>query len=312
MSVRRPFAAALTLALALALTGCATAADTASTSGATYAEDQGAPPSAARDTGGIDADTEGQKGDASGTVALDRSIVVVAATTVRVDDVAAATDRLGTLIAGAGGRIETQQVTRGGGKSEIPCIDGADCYVPVPGYAGSTTTVRVDPAAVDGLLRGAAALGTVESGSRSSSDVTAEVADVDARVSSAEASLARVRTLLARAETISDVVALESELARRQADLEALQARQRVLADQTAEATVTIALVERDAPLADESATGFVAGLRTGWDAFTSAMVVGLTALGAVLPFAVLAALVALAVWLAVRRTRRQSPAPSA
>ena len=49
--------------------------------------------------------------------------------------------------------------------------------------------------------------------------------------SPAEASLARVRALLARAETISDVVALEGELARRQSDLEALQARQRVLDD---------------------------------------------------------------------------------
>jgi hypothetical protein len=138
------------------------------------------------------------------------------------------------------------------------------------------------------------------------------VADVDARLRSAEASLARVRALLTRAESIADVVALEGELARRQADLEALQARQRVLDDQTAQATVTVALVERDATIPGDEDSGFLAGLSAGWDAFASATVVGLTVLGAVLPFAAFAAVIGLAVWVVVRRSRRHAPGPSA
>ncbi len=313
MTVRRTLLAAAVLVPALVLTGCAAGADSASSSGASSAP-LGLPETASgADLGIPEAEGGTRSQDAPGTVALDRSVVVVAATTVRVEDVTVATDRVGALVAGAGGRIETQQVSRGGGGPaplEGYCPDGSDCPAVAPGYAVSTTTVRLDNVAVDGFLRDVAALGEALTGSRSSTDVSAEVADVDARLRSAEASLARVRALLARAETISDVVALEGELARRQADLEALQARQRVLDDQTAQATVTVTLVEQDVVVAPEESTGFLAGLRLGWDAFTSAMVVGLTAVGAVLPFALLGALLALAVWLVVRRTRRSRPAP--
>ena len=54
--------------------------------------------------------------------------------------------------------------------------------------------------------------------------------------------------------------------------------------------------------------TGFVAGLSNGWDAFQGATTGLLTAVGALLPFAILAALVGvpLRTWL----RRRQSPAP--
>jgi hypothetical protein len=324
MRTRRSLVASAALVLGLTLAGCASSSDSAGSAGPATVE-QPAPPgdtgygsSAGDGTGSAPTVEDARGADAPGSVALDRSIVVVASTTVRVDDVASATDRLSTLVAGAGGRIEAQQVARGGGAPlDTPCIGdvegvgGVGCVPPVTGYAASTTTVRLDNTEVDAFLRATAALGTVESGSRSSTDVSAEVADVDARVSSAEASLARVRALLARAETIADIVALEGELARRQADLEALQARQRVLADQTAQATVTVALVERDAVLTEEPSTGFLAGLRAGWDAFAAATVGGLTVLGAVLPFAVLAALIAFLVWLVVRRSRRHTPAPT-
>jgi hypothetical protein len=313
MPVRRTLVATAVLALGLALAGCS--ASSSDSAGSASGPVQGAAPPAAApeaDGGTLGSESGDRSGDASGSVALDRSIVVIASTTVRVDDVTSATDRLTTLVAGAGGRIESQQVSRGGGPVDGICVDGTDCApVPAPGYAASTTTVRLPTTEVDTFLRSTAGLGTVESGTRSSTDVSAEVADVDARLRSAEASLARVRALLTRAESIADVVALEGELARRQADLEALQARQRVLDDQTAQATVTVALVERDATIPGDEDSGFLAGLSAGWDAFASATVVGLTVLGAVLPFAAFAAVIGLAVWVVVRRSRRHAPAPT-
>jgi hypothetical protein len=58
--------------------------------------------------------------------------------------------------------------------------------------------------------------------------------------------------------------------------------------------------------------TGFLAGLRNGWAAFTGSVSVLLTVLGAVLPFAVLAAVIGVPVWLWLRRRRasRQDPQP--
>ena len=61
---------------------------------------------------------------------------------------------------------------------------------------------------------------------------------------------------MSKATTIGDIVALEAELSRRQADLEALQARQRTLADQTAQATVTVRLYDADAPAPVQEQTG--------------------------------------------------------
>jgi hypothetical protein len=132
---------------------------------------------------------------------------------------------------------------------------------------------------------------------------------VASRVRNAQASVARIRALLSRATKLSDVVLLESEMATRQADLEALQARQRVLADQTALATLTVDLHAEGTAGPTEPDTGFLAGLAAGWDAFTGAAVVGLTALGALTPFLAIALLVLL-VLLAVLRRRRSVPAP--
>ena len=149
-------------------------------------------------------------------------------------------------------------------------------------------------------------MGTVEASARTSDDVTADVADVAARVANARASLARVRALMDRATTVGDVVALEGEMSKRQSDLEALEARQRTLADQSAQATVTVTLLSTDAPApVSESDTGFLAGLRTGWNAFTSALTASLTLIGAAVPFLVVLIPLALIARWGLRRSRR-------
>ena len=57
---------------------------------------------------------------------------------------------------------------------------------------------------------------------------------------------------------------------------------------------------------------GFLTGLRHGWTALTDTVVVGLTALGAVLPFAVLLAAVGLPLWWWARRRAGTGPAAPA
>jgi hypothetical protein len=235
---------------------------------------------------------------------------------VRVTDVARSTADLGAVATAHHATIASQSTSSGIAPDPIPYPTASDGSVVCPStgcptsYASSTTTLRVDNAEVDALLADVARLGTVEATTRTSDDVTADVADIDARVRNAQASLARVRALMTRATSIGDVVALEGELSKRQADLEALEARQRALADQTAQATVTVRLVSSGAPApapADE--TGFLAGLRAGWAAFTDFLSGTLTVVGALVPFLLVLVPAGLVAWAVVRRRR---PAPAA
>ena len=78
-------------------------------------------------------------------------------------------------------------------------------------------------------------------------DVTEETVDLDARITTQRARVESARRLLARASSIGDLVSLENELGRREADLASLEAKKRRLADLTALSTITVTLVGPDA-----------------------------------------------------------------
>ena len=319
--VRRSAVAVAAIALsALALTGCA---GTSSSSSAGSSEmPVGAP---AQDGSTDSAAKAGFSGTGTGTtsgevgaplaVTADRSIVVRADLSVRVDNVARSTSSLATVAAAHAATVASQSTSSGKGPVPVDYGKNPDGSQTCPttgcptDYASSTTVLRVDNRDADALIKDVSALGTVEASTRTSDDVTADVADVAARVRNAEASLARVRLLMERAVTVGDVVALEGEMSKREADLEALQARQRTLADQTAQATVTVRLVASDAPVVNESSTGFLAGLKTGWDGFTGAVAVALTVVGALVPWLIVLVPFALILGYVLRRRQTQHAA---
>jgi uncharacterized membrane protein len=175
----------------------------------------------------------------------------------------------------------------------------------------STITLRVPEPKLDDALTRIATVGRERQRSTSTEDVTATIADLDSRVESQTRSVARVRDLLARAKTLPDVVLLESELARREADLESVQARQRALADKALLATVTVVLRRpvAGADTADEA--GFLAGLGAGWTALKAGTTAVLTVLGAVLPLAVALGLIGVPAALIRRRYQAYTAAPT-
>ncbi len=139
-------------------------------------------------------------------------------------------------------------------------------------------------------------------------------------VSSQQASVARVRDMMGKASSLSDVVMLESELSRRQSDLESLLAQQTALKDQTSMGTITLEVSEPaakpEAVEKKEKEPTFLGALAGGWDVFTKIVRYLTVAVGALLPFALTAALVALVVRL--YRSRRparpkngRAPAPA-
>jgi hypothetical protein len=190
-------------------------------------------------------------------------------------------------------------------------------------YAQATMVLKVPPEQLTAVLTQLSKLGIEHGRRESTQDVTARVADVRSRVDSAQQEIARLRVLYGHASKISDVIRIESELAQREGNLESLQAQQRALAAETTTATVTLTLtspppikkkVEKPVKHKQHHDSGFLAGLKGGWHAFTGGLSVLATVIGAVLPFAIvliLLALLARLLWPRFGPRLRRTPAPA-
>ena len=180
----------------------------------------------------------------------------------------------------------------------------------------SRMVLRVPVDDFDEVMDALAGMDTLASTTTSSEDVTTQLIDVEARIKVQTASVARVRQLLARAQSIRDIMAIEAEIANRQAQLDSLSQQQAYLADQTSMATVKVNVERKPDPKKavpkDDDDSGFLTGLAAGWNGLKSTVVAVATVVGAVLPFAGVALLLGVPVWLLVRRMRRTpaSPAP--
>ncbi len=179
----------------------------------------------------------------------------------------------------------------------------------------SRLVIRVPSQFFDEVMTELGGVAELRSAKRTSEDVTTQVIDIGVRVRAQEKSLERIELLLARAQSLRDIIAIESELTRRQAELDSLKAQQAYLADQTSLSTISVFLerTEKAAPVEKHEA-GFLAGLERGWDALGRAATVLATGLGAVLPFMVVLLLLGVPTWLLVRsllRRRQSDPLPA-
>jgi hypothetical protein len=295
MSVMRSpgrFAAAAVLGAVIAASaaGCSAGSSSRSNSAGVSAPQQKAPQQA---QGGA-ADKAGQAPAAPAQLTIEsRSLIFTGTVTVRVSDVGRAAADASALTTGAGGFV--------GGDDRTSTKDNSQARM----------TLRVPSARFTDVVDGVARLGREESRQLSTEDVTDQVTDVDARIATGQASVDRVRDLLARAQNIGEIVSLESELERREADLESLKSRKRKLDDQTTLSTVTAVLLGPQAATHAPEQTGFLAGLKGGWNSFVASMRALLTVVGALLPWLVALAVPAAAVLWWIRRSRRVRPAPA-
>jgi hypothetical protein len=221
-----------------------------------------------------------------------RSIIYTGTITVRVAKVDEAALKASAAATGAGGFVGGDERSSNSSRANAKLI----LRVPADKFSDVLNTLHD--------------LGTEESRSVSTQDVTEQIADVDARIANAQASVERVRALMARAQTIGEITALEAELSRREGDLESLKARKRKLDDLTALSTITVVLLGPDAPGSPvkKDETGFLAGLKSGWSAFLASMQVLLTIVGALVPWLVALGIPLAVVWWLVRRSRRNRP----
>ncbi|TCO45450.1 uncharacterized protein DUF4349 [Kribbella antiqua] len=228
-----------------------------------------------------------------------RAIIKTGSLTLEADDVDGTRQKVITAVSGLRGQIASEDT----GSNDEGRITRVNLVLKVPTASYETAIQRLSE------------LGKRTQIHQESTDVTEQVVDVESRIASQRASLARMRALMTKANTIGEIVSVETELTRREADLESLLAKQKNLALQTELATLALTIAEKgEAPVKKDPDRGFVAGLKGGWDAFTATFAALATAVGAILPFAVLLALIVVPLWKFRNRLRRQpamTPAPA-
>lgn len=229
-----------------------------------------------------------------------RQIAYSAQLTVRTAQVDTALAKARDLAVAAGGYVASETGSSGG--------DG--------GPQSGQITVKVPSAAFQPTLDQLAGLGEVLSRRSQAEDLTQQVADVNSRMQSQQASVDRVRALMAQAKTLAEIVSLESELSRREADLESLQKQVKELSARTSLSTVTLDVRQKagpvqDVPDAPKQDDGFWASVGSalggGWHVLAMIVRGIVVALAAVLPFLLVAAPVAAVLWV-LRRRRKPVP----
>ena len=107
---------------------------------------------------------------------------------------------------------------------------------------GTTLVVRVPAPHFDDALAAARALGRVLGESRQANDVTEEFVDLGIRIDTARKARERLLEVLQKAEKVEDILKVEAELRRLTEEIERMEGRRKLLADQVALATLQVQL----------------------------------------------------------------------
>jgi Domain of unknown function (DUF4349) len=292
------------LAGCLLLTACGASSSPSSSSAdaagrGAVAEPAGVPSANA----GVGSSASGGNAPAAQTAKLaaaSQSIIYAASMTVRTASPIATARQAIDIATGAGGYTAGENAVSGSA-----------------GHAASVSlTIKVPVAVYPAVLAelSSRSLGRQVALTQQATDVTQEVADVDSLVTSQQDAINALDGLLSRAGSIGQLLQVQEQISTDESALESLQAQQRALDHETSYATITMMLqgprlaVHKRHPAAVH---GFLAGLSAGWRAMRHATTAVLQALGASLPFIVLAAILAAAGLAAWRRLSRQRTGPT-
>lgn len=306
-------ALAAPLALLLLLAGCTSAADSAADERGGFGGMDGGPLPAETFQPGIEAPTTESGGNSGGGELVDgaggeggagdlvdgsgpgREVITTGSLYVTVGEPLDAAAEAARIAERAGGRV-----------------DGRDEYAPRQGDRGGAELVlRIPSAQLTEVIESLQQLGESEELSLSASDVTREVRDVEARIGALTSSVERLLALQGSAGDVEELIALETAISDRQAQLESLQSQQRSLADQVSLSTLRLTLGSEQTAPVDEPDT-FLSGLQTGWDALLAFLGGALVAVGVLLPWMLAIGLIVLTALLVLRRARGRHEASRA
>jgi hypothetical protein len=308
---RTRFGAAATLAIGgvmlaggALLAGCSATSASSAASGSAVAAPaaEGLPPSAgAPGSRAAASGATGQPANAGTTARLAPSsdIIYTAQLTVRAANVSSAAARAGQITEGAGGYVSNES-TSADPDHPSQAIATVQLKIPVASYP-----------AILGQLAGG--LGTQLSLQEQAQDVTQQVADVNSQVASDQAAIVQLRALLSHAGSVGDLLNVQNQINNEESALETMQAQQRALSHETSYATVTLTILGPKAtPVAHRTKAppSLAGGLGAGWHALKVSLSWTLAFLGAIAPFAAIAAIAGYAIYRARRWMLRRRPAP--
>lgn len=229
----------------------------------------------------------------------DRSVITTGRVSITVDEPVESAQAAVDLAEARGGRVDS--------RTETP---GADTQPP-----SASLTLRIPSDELDAFMAELREIGTVNSVSMNASDVTQQRQDLDGRIDALTASVDRLQQLLGEATTIADLIAIESELTTRQAELDSLTQQRDWLVDQVDYSTITVDLVT-EAVAPDPQPDDFWSGVIAGWNALLGFATSLGVVVGVMLPWLLAAllvgAIVLVIVLLATRRRRNHPTMPDA
>jgi hypothetical protein len=208
-----------------------------------------------------------------------RDIVTTGSLQMVVAEPAQVADRLVSAVTDAGGRVDSRSERSG---SSSPVVD---------------LVLRIPADKVDGVLADAKKLGAVESMSIVHTDVTSQRVDLDARIEALQTSVNRLLELMGRAGSVADLLAAESSLTQRQAELDSLRAQRAALRDQISDATINVNLSAKPTV----TRTGFLGALERGWQSLIATVHGVVVTVGFLLPWMLVLAVLGLVIYFVVR-----------
>lgn len=238
------------------------------------------------------AKARGVSNDAAAAVPAEKKIIRSASMTIVTKDYDAALENLRALCLAEGGWVEHSSESTSSSTQ----------------LRTAWLTLRIPQDALDGYLAGSQQLGRITSQSESATDVTASYQDTQARLDTQMALMDRLKALITESADLSDLLALESQMADTQYTIDALQSSLNATDRQVSYSTVDITLKEEDEPELTDTTVSLGdrigAALHTGWDALTGFVGDAAVFLVAALPFIgiVAALIIGVNIWRKIKR----------
>lgn len=169
-------------------------------------------------------------GESAAAQSAGRAIIRTGTVEVEVESFENATATLGDLVRQQGGFVAgTERTVHGEGNRS---------------WTSGTLVLRVPSENFSAVFDGTREIGTVQSATSDTQDVTDQLVDLNARLENLEAQRDRLRTLYERANETEDVLEVGRELSEVQGEIERLEAERRSLEDRVALSTLTVRLHE--------------------------------------------------------------------
>jgi len=178
--------------------------------------------------------------------------------------------------------------------------------------AGSIA-LRIPQELFDEALNRLENMGSTNNRTIDSQDVTEEYVDVESRLKAMHMKEERLLSILEKSGTLGDVLAVENELARTRADLEALEGRLRYLSNRTELSTINVTVRETLTPVKQIKTTGLEGVVTRTQEAFIksiNSIIIGFGNLvvyfGSYLPFIIMTLILLIVLWITGKKVKNK------